>query len=97
MESAPRQMTEFEVACAFENSSHLPPETPQSGARSDSQTAGQHTDAFASGLLRLCGRDQHYGGLGGEKQEGKGFLQIELHRGVRVAGVADGDILANVQ
>jgi hypothetical protein len=61
------------------------------------RSASGHTAAFASGFLRLCGRDQRHGRLGGEVQEGKGFLQVEVYRGVGVVGVADGNILANVQ
>jgi hypothetical protein len=50
-----------------------------------------------SGFLRLPWRDQRHGSFGCEQQERERLLQIQLHRSIRVAGIADRDVLADVQ
>src|ERR1019366_5185477 len=50
-----------------------------------------------SGGLDLHRWTQRDGGLGGEQQERKRLLQIQANGGIRVAGIANGDVLADVE
>ena len=67
---------EFEVTFAFETH---PISLPRHHKVAPVQIVNPLVDtptASLSGLFRLRGRDQHHSSLSGEKQEGKGFLQI---------------------
>src|SRR5258708_12449355 len=48
-------------------------------------------------LLRFRGRNQRDGGLGGEQEERKCLLQVQVDGSIVVVEVADGDVLADVQ
>src|SRR5258708_28006073 len=48
-------------------------------------------------LLRFRGRNQGDGGLGGEQEERKCLLQVQVDGSIVVVEVADGDVLADVQ
>ena len=50
----------------------------------------------ALSLLRLRGRNQRDGGLGGEQEESECLLQVQTDRGIVVVEVADGDVLPDV-
>ena len=50
-----------------------------------------------SGGMRLRGRGEGNCGLGGEVEEGKGFLQVEADVRVGVTQVTDGGVLADVK
>src|SRR6185437_10551610 len=48
-------------------------------------------------LALLAGRRERDGSLCRQHQEGEGLLKVEPNRGVAVAQIADGDVLADVQ
>src|SRR6185437_7617030 len=48
-------------------------------------------------LALLAGRRERDGSLRRQHQEGEGLLKVEPNRGVAVAQIADGDVLADVQ
>src|ERR1700733_1150713 len=49
------------------------------------------------GFLRLRGRNERDGSFGGKQKESKCLLQVQANDGIRVAEIADGDVLSNVQ
>ena len=55
------------------------------------------TTGFRSFFTLGARRRQRDRGFGGEEQEGKCLLQIQSDDGIGVAGIADGDILADVK
>src|ERR1700756_3710409 len=60
----------------------------------------RHTSLYKarrSVLLTFRWRSHCDGRFSGEQQEGKRLLQVQADSGVGVVGIADGDILANVQ